>query len=95
MITREPVQSFDLPDDLEADHVVIYPNDNPDESHFEAIPFTHTDRNGRADFYDEMDSWPTSDKYQRAIAQRADIDIKDIKLKQSSLATYGFDEIHR
>lgn len=94
MFDRKPVQTFDLPETCEVDHVAIHPNDNPDEPHFEAVPFVHRGTmDDGTDRYHEPSDFTVTDAYRTAVAERADVKIDDLLLERE-IATYGFDTVH-
>jgi len=81
MIDSDPVQSFDLPEECELDHVAIYPNDTPEEPDFYAVPFIHegSDSDGW-DHYREPTDFEVTDRYREAVSERADVSLEEIKL---------------
>jgi len=89
----EPVQAFDLPEDLEADRVVVYPNNAAEEPAFEAVPFVLEDEyeDGRK-WYNEPEEFVTTDAYREAVVERADMDRSEVRLERA-IPTYGYTEV--
>jgi hypothetical protein len=86
-MTITPVQSFDLPDRLDVDHVAICSNDDPNEPHFEAVPFQKPmDDYGH---YEEIAPFTVTEEYRDIVAKKADMDITEIKLKRPPVAHGG------
>lgn len=88
MTEDEAADSFDLPDECEADRVVIYESDGI--SPYYAVPFdlrrVHEDG---TKWYDEPDDHEVTDEYFQAVKERAQIDIDDVKLRREEIETYG------
>jgi hypothetical protein len=91
----DPVEGFDLPDECEPDHVVIYPSgdDDPVTCDYYAVPFLHegTDPDG-TDHYREPSDYDPSDCYADAIADRTDLDLDDIDLNRT-IPTFEVDPV--
>lgn len=84
----DPIESHDLPDHPKVDHVVIYPNADPDEPHFEAVPFVlaGTFEDG-TDHYDELAEFDPTPEYREAVLDHTDLDAESIKFDRPPLAT--------
>jgi hypothetical protein len=83
MTDREPVDTFDLPDDCQHDHVLIYESDAVYEPPFRAVPFEYVgDDDLHNGYYQEPEEYAVTEQYREAVAERATVDIEDVKLPQ-------------
>ena len=92
MFDAEPVQQFRLPDSLYIDKVAIYPNDAPQEPHFEAIPFIlKKEYDDGTSWFNEPHDFEVTDEYREAVIRRADVSADDLLLERNIPVT-GFDQ---
>jgi hypothetical protein len=88
MTGPDAADSFDLPEHCTHDHVAIYPSDAPKDPPFYAVPFdlrmVHDDG---TEWYDEPDTFTVTEAYREAVAERASMDISDVKLRRDELPT--------
>jgi hypothetical protein len=93
MIETDPADSFDLPGDCDPDHVVIYEQEDPYQPPYYAVPFYHVDTwdDGTREMQ-EPDQFSVTEEYREAVAERAEMDIEDVKLRRE-IATYTFEEV--
>lgn len=84
MIGDTPLQSFDLPDHLEADHVAIYPNENEDGPNWIAVPFVEetTFDDGSRSLREPHDHEPTPE-YREAVLEKALVPTSELQFDRT------------
>lgn len=83
MTTKEPADSFDLPEECQHDRVVVYENDAAYEPPYRAIPFDYVgDFDDHTGYFEEPEEYAVTEAYREAVAERASMDIEDVKLRQ-------------
>lgn len=87
------VDAFDLPEGFSVDHVAICETED-ERFEFEAIPLILEDllENGRGIYTEPFDFKPT-DEYRKAIDERTDLNIEDIRLDRPLLDELPIDRI--
>lgn len=87
MITKEPADTLDLPNECQHDRVVIYEQDDPYQPPYRAIPFEHVGDDDRGNgYFEEPEEYAVTEQYREAVAERAEVDIADVKLRQPPTA---------
>ncbi len=78
------IQAFDLPENCEIDHVVIYDDDG--DGPYYAVPFNLVDTwDDGTEVLEEPYHFDVTDAYFQAVKERADMDIDDLKLRRDDL----------
>ncbi|MFC7135034.1 MULTISPECIES: hypothetical protein [Salinibaculum] len=83
MTESEPADSFDLPEHCVHDAVVIYENPNPYQPPYRATPFDYVGDDERGNgYFEEPEEYIITEAYREAVAERASMDIDDVRLRQ-------------
>lgn len=94
MIDDATADSFDLPEHCEHDHVVIYESPDPYEPPFYAVPFDHVDTwEDGTRHMEEPDGFTVTEAYREAVADRASMDIQNVKLRRDFYTVEEVDPI--
>lgn len=81
-MTEERTDTFDLPDECQHDHVVIYENPDPYQPPYRAVPFDYVGEGDVYGYYEEPEEYAITEAYREAVAERATVEIEEIKLRQ-------------